>query len=778
MEYGLVVLWLAGYAAVWLAGLPVAARLFSTLDDRGAGLALPVALAIWVTITFWVGHFRFGWPAILAGLLFLVGLAGAAWRFGARPDRRAAAETGVVFALTFLVFVAVRAADPGIHPFAGERFLDYGLVKTILRANRLPPEDMWFAGEPVQYYYGGQLIAALLARLTGTEARYAYNLAFAGFCSMLVTAAYGLAGSIASNRRFSRRLAGVCGAFFVGFASNLFTPIRMILWILPSDLSARFIGTVAPTYLDIAAKLGPTDFEYVHAKAVIEGTINHFPLYAFLDGELHPHMMSPPFLVLVAGLCYEYYRTPPDDRTHRRTVLLGVAPAVIGLLAVINTWSFPTGAGLVFLAALFSPGRPADLIPADLRAGVGRLGSVGPAGRELSRLAGAVGIAVLAAVLGAVWFAPFFLGVATDRPIGIVTDRSVITNLMLVHGAFLLVFGAHFGSRLLASFRPSNRTLAITATLGICFLIVGALADVAAVALFGPLIAVGWVLLRTRDDAGAGFEAVLVVAGASIVVLVEFLYVQDGAGGRFNTVFKAYMQVWVLWGVAAGALLPELARRGIGVPNRAFVRPRLVTSSLAVVLVLSTSIYGGLAAHSHFDDADDPTLDGWQFACAQHPVEAEAIAWLDRRSGQPHLVSAPGTTSYEWVNPAASLTGLPTVAGWEKETLYRDESAYAERVSDVETIFIAPWPQFEQEVMELLRTYDVTYIYVGPTEETRYGDPTNFAANSSISVAFRNDAVTIYRVADEGSAGETPTTEPGTDRAPRKRCRDRATPAA
>jgi len=49
MEYGLVVLWLAAYAWLAVAGLPVAAALLRRLPGRGAGLALPLSLAVvWV----------------------------------------------------------------------------------------------------------------------------------------------------------------------------------------------------------------------------------------------------------------------------------------------------------------------------------------------------------------------------------------------------------------------------------------------------------------------------------------------------------------------------------------------------------------------------------------------------------------------------------------------------------------------------------------------------------------------------------------------------------
>ncbi len=48
---------------------------------------------------------------------------------------------------------------------------------------------MWFAGEPVKYYYGGHLVTTLFAWLTATPPRFAYNLALAGFYATLVTAA-------------------------------------------------------------------------------------------------------------------------------------------------------------------------------------------------------------------------------------------------------------------------------------------------------------------------------------------------------------------------------------------------------------------------------------------------------------------------------------------------------------------------------------------------------------------------------------------------------------
>jgi uncharacterized membrane protein len=237
-------------------------------------------------------------------------------------------------------------------------------------------------------------------------------------------------------------------------------------------------------------------------------------------------------------------------------------------------------------------------------------------------------------------------------------------------------------------------------------------------------------------------------------------------------VFKIYMQVWILWGTAAGVMLADrapLAATTLALWNRAAnaaagieragggstatssdggrrtveVTAGAVTASLvAVLLVASLSLYGGFVVANQFErGTDDPTLDGTAYVADLHGKEAAAIAWLDDRDGQPHIVSAPGTAIYQWANPASSLTGLPTVAGWNHEVGYRGEEAYRQRVEDVETVYTGS----AAERAELLREYDVTYIYMGPEERQRYGTR-NLQDDPGITIAKEYPFVVIYRV--------------------------------
>jgi YYY domain-containing protein len=806
MEYGLVLWWLLAYLAFMAVGMPLAAALFPRLADRGAGVALPTALAV-----LWVVAYLFGHVSLTAGLL--VGLAALAAAAGAALyranetdgeslfDRRRYAEAAAVFTAAFLFMIAVRAVDAGVHPFLGEKFLDFGMLQSLLRADALPPEDMWFAGRPVQYYYGGHLITALLTKITGTDARFAYNLALAGFYGMLVTAAYGLAGSIAASRGVSRVRAGAFAAFFVGFASNISTPVYFAAWLLPDGIASFFAG-LAGTGLGRVGAGGLTDFRYWDASRVIEGTINEFPLFAWLNGDMHAHMMSTPFVLLTAALLFSYYRTPETDLTRRRLLVFAVVPPLAGMLAVVNTWSFPTAGGLTFLALALSPADPVTLLPTSIAERVPRRENWQ---RELARHGVALGGAVAVVALGLVWSLPFWLGTASGRSIAFFPDRSSLGGLLFAHGAFVLLFAVHLARHSFAEV-DSQHVAEAAVMVGIAIGVAWIGGSAAAVGIFGPMIVVAWILLRTQADvvhrataraAGTarrmatdggtatgpatgetppetasgtdrglterlrdvvGFETLLIVAGAGIVVLVEFVYVQEQAGpGRMNTVFKTYADVWILWAVAAGAILAHLVENHSPGLSLSGERWASVFRALAVVLIVSTSLYGALALGGHFagdgyfsryNHPDDPTLDGFTYINETHPEEYAAIRWFEDIEGQPNIASAPGQDMYRWTNPVSSLTGVPTVAGWAHEVGYRGGESYRARVDDVNTIYTGS----PEQRAYYLDVYEVEYVYVGSNERSAYtsDDLAVFDSMAGVTVEKQWDGATVYRV-DQGA---------------------------
>jgi YYY domain-containing protein len=803
MEYGAVLLWWALYAALAVAGLPIAAVLFRRLEGRGAAFALPVSLVVLFASVYWIGRVTFGPGAVALGLIALFIISGVCYtRFEPEIDVSRFRGWIAVFTVAFLFLVAVRAVDPAVEPIGGEKFLDFGLLKTILRDTALPPEDMWFAGEPVQYYYGGHLISAILTIITGavpidgTAPRYAYNLALAGFYAALVSTAYGLAGSIAASRDSSYVTGGVFGAFFVGFASNLVPTLQVALLAIPDGI-AEFIakrfanGTLTVEELTEPFARTTTRFYWIPSRT-IEGTINEFPLFAWLNGDLHAHMLSTPFLLLLAGVVFAYYLTPEAEIRRRRLLLFGAAPPIAGTIAVVNTWSFPATAGLAFLGAFFADSDPWSLLRNEEGSPVG--------GAELGRMAGALLAGGGVLVLGAIWVLPFLIGPAVGaggRSLGVVPDRTGWSGFLLVHGWVLALFALYFVSRSDDGVRPSETGEWIIAAAIAVLVLLTVLAGAPAFAFLTPLVLFAWIKLR-RSDA-LGFESVLFVGGAGLVLLVELIYLEELAGpGRFNTVFKTYMQVWILWGAASGAALAILTPRrplvaamdgattALSPDDPGFDSAQLrkqAAAVLGILLVVSLSMYGVLALgvhfESHFESASeqadassggfvdeyrvyldsvftDATLDSTaylgEFGDAEpRSAEASAIAWLDERAGKPTIVTAaPG--GYRW-NPRrgngasapSSLTGVPTVLGWFHERGYRGNGPYQQRLAEVETIYQSD----TYNRTRLLKKHDVEYVYAGPAERTKYGQAnvTVFEEMEGVSTAKNvGPRMKIYRV--------------------------------
>ena len=833
MEYALVARWLVLYAVLFALGLPLAARLLPHADGRGAGLAVPVALVTLSFPAYWVGHVTWGPVALAAGVLtLLVGSVVAAldlpalrsgqFRLAVDIDRNAIRDAAAVFLLGFGFVVAIRAVDPAVLPIGGEKFLDFGLLKTLNRSATLPPEDFWFANQPVKYYYGGHLTATLLSWLTATPPRFAYNLALAGFYATLVTAAFELAAAVGANRGLSRRAAGGLAAFFIGVASNLVTTGRLALLALPAPLD-RTVATYVAARTDYTVETllaGASSFSYWSASRVIPGTINEFPLFSWLNGDLHAHMMGTPTLVLAAAVGYAYYRTPASAVRRRRVLLFAVLPLLAGWQAVVDTWSFPSVLAVGWLAATFASADPWTLLPATgrirsrLPSGVGGASetAVGPptatraAAAELRRTGGALVVAAVSAATAAALAAPFLLGAAAGgggRSVELLGPdlRSGFGPLVLVHGAFLLGVGGYLLGRIRIA-RPWVLVGGVAVAA-----VVGAQVGFAALAISVPLLLLAWIALRTSD--AVGYETVLVVAAAGLVTLVELVYVSEQAGpGRMNTVFKTYIQVWVFFGIAMGVALSGLwagngsTRRAVDSPTSrepsqaadAGVSPetiepdggdapeapsadsetdggdgdtavdgedggvpwrRVAVVGLVVALVASTSVYGVLAVGAHFSTTPDEgaTLDATQFVRTDHPGQATAIAWVDAREGQPTLLEAPGTANYpggtdgrervmySWnANPASSLTGVPTVAGWQHEVGYRGQAAYLDRVRDVDAMYTGD----AATRAALLRAYEVEYIWVGPDERDRYGSIA--FGMEGVTVAHQSGDVTIYAV--------------------------------
>jgi len=248
------------------------------------------------------------------------------------------------------------------------------------------------------------------------------------------------------------------------------------------------------------------------------------------------------------------------------------------------------------------------------------------------------------------------------------------------------------------------------------------------------------------------------ILGCEIVHLRDFLSTSEWY--RMNTVFKFYIQAWLLLGVGTMVLLPEVWARFRPLGARSIWLAGLTTLLLAVGVY---PVFGTQArVNDRFSGQRPPlgTLDGLAFMrygsfvwSAQGGIrielayDLEAIEWLEANTeGLPVLLEAPISYYRAGGLRAASFTGLPTVVGFH-ENEQRDPNLVYQRELDVRRLYSTA---DERAALDLMDRYHISYIYVGQLERALY--PKEGLAKFDrmvgrfLDVAFENPGVKIYIV--------------------------------
>ena len=246
---------------------------------------------------------------------------------------------------------------------------------------------------------------------------------------------------------------------------------------------------------------------------------------------------------------------------------------------------------------------------------------------------------------------------------------------------------------------------------------------------------------------------------------VEYAVVRNIDIGRVNTVFKLYLQVWILWALAAAACAGLVWRR---LPR---MRPAVGETwrvAFGILLAVAT-LYPLLAARAKIDDrlasTAGRTLDGAAFmrtaVHSENGVEMQlgydhdAIAWMQQNvDGSPVVMEANTTpTLYGWQGRYSIHTGNPSIVGWDyhqrQQRPAQSEEVQA-RVADVQSAYRTADPALAHEI---LSRYGASYAVVGPLERAYFAEGTakwEEGVGTYWDVAYANPGVTIYRVASAG----------------------------
>ncbi|MEX2430382.1 MAG: DUF2298 domain-containing protein [Dehalococcoidia bacterium] len=272
-----------------------------------------------------------------------------------------------------------------------------------------------------------------------------------------------------------------------------------------------------------------------------------------------------------------------------------------------------------------------------------------------------------------------------------------------------------------------------------------------------------WMLRRQQPEAPAQLLLLtMAMAAFGIGIGVDVVTLQNDID-RMNTVFKFYLNAWVLLGTVGGVALWQLWASG-------FLRRRPVLRGVwlgaLAVLVLASAVFPVLGTRARLADRFDTdlplTLDGTAYQATAvyddpeggtYPLrhDAEALEFLRQNVQGSPVVLEGVTPQYRWTPRMAKYTGLPVVVGYEWHQIQQrglnGGGSVLERVEDVETAYNTT---DEAVLMALLEQYEVEYIYVGPTERLYFAAAGiakfDRLLGRGLELAYSNDTVRVYRV--------------------------------
>ena len=803
-----VAIWLIVIQGIALLAIPITLFLFRPLSDRGYLLAKPLGLAIvclivWLMASFqWLTFSRFSIilavsiMALSSVLIFiftrrdLITFIKHKWRI------MLIGET--LFLIAFFAFLLIRMANPDLwHPYrGGEKPMDFAYLNAILRSSYMPPYDPWFGGGYLNYYYWGHFIIATLIKVSKINPTVAYNMAiplmFAFTITGSFTIVYNMASwtrkkletsrSMISVHRFNIRepwspiIAGIVGALFLTVLGNLGGAIQLTRSIWHTIFSGISLGTFD---FYASTRMMPKESE----------GITEFPFFTFLFGDLHAHLLSLPYTLLVLSIAITIIMAKTTNKTLasntiHEVFLLATMGITIGALRLINAWDFPTyllvGVLTIFIAEYFSHGG---------------LGIIVLTKWMLKSL--------FIFIVGYLSFMPFHLHYEVFfTSLDLTTHTTDLWRFLAIYGLFIFIIGSFmiqnsrntlttllhklpYAFRSIPSSIQNHQLHTLMQRLNPLKLIKYYILAISLVGLIiisvlhesmGTTIPFAVILLgityvvgiksfhRYVPDAPIFTFAIMVVSVAIVLVIGLDIFRVEGDVDRMNSIFKFYLQIWVFLSLISAYILWRLAY-GKQIPITNLSLGRKMWLGGLTILIIGASIYPLLGTHTRLEtrfsnNVKSMTLDGAAFienSIYRDPAgvnidlasDYEAIQWLNHNvTGSPIILEGV-TPPYRWGSRISVYTGLPTIIGWQwhqKQQRWDYQPYVNKRIKDVETFYLTTNPS---EALKLIKEYNVEFIIAGQIERAYYPgagwDKFENNLSGNLTRVFQNDQVSIYQ---------------------------------
>ena len=344
---------------------PLVFLVFKKFWDKGYIFSKIVSLALLTYIIFVLSVYKFlpfTNPSIFAVILFVIlanfyylsrGKNFLTFKKTIQKNYPTFIAEELIFLLILALWSYVRGFAPNIEGL--EKFMDWGFVNSVLRTRFMPPADMWFAGQSINYYYFGHLIFALITKVSQIPSTITYNLSIATVCALTFVSGFSLTSNLIFSyiKKINFRqiiLPALLSALLLTFGGNL----HAVYKIAKINIKNNDRLLLTPTAIREASQSYwyPDATRFIGADPVTEDkTIHEFPLYSFVVADLHGHMNDIPLVLCFVAFLFASFLMASNSLITWRLFL--PSALILSIAFMTNAWDFAVY-GLFFgLSTLF-----------------------------------------------------------------------------------------------------------------------------------------------------------------------------------------------------------------------------------------------------------------------------------------------------------------------------------------------------------------------------------------------------------------------------------------
>lgn len=339
--------------------LPLSIRVFRFLPDKGVGFSRILGLLLTAYLAWVLGFASNSAATSYLAFAAIAGLSYMAYRQDPGKIKEAVIEHGdlillyeSLFLFLFFAWALLRMHKPDIVD--QEKFMDFAFFNALTRAPHFPPFDPWLSAPTnwLNYYYFGYFAMAHFARMTFLDPAVCYNLVIAFLFALsgqvIVSIGYNLTRAIWPGvagmglLQIFGNLHGGLQVFGSGGGFDWWAPTRLIKDVAKGTGYINSWWWSADPAVLAANQLGPD--------AAKDGLISEFPNFSFIHGDMHPHLVAIPFVLLTLAFGLNLLKNDDRDplnvfedspaRGTRWITLTGMA-LCLGVLFMTNTWDVP-----------------------------------------------------------------------------------------------------------------------------------------------------------------------------------------------------------------------------------------------------------------------------------------------------------------------------------------------------------------------------------------------------------------------------------------------------